>query len=220
MQPYLDSGYAYVAMDLLGTGRSEGVWDPVSRGEGEAIHDVIEHVAALEWCTGNVGMSHYCWSQWNAARTRPPHLKTIGAFDGATDMYRDWMYVSGLPVQGFLNSWLLGSVLLQHQANGIDFEVGHEDRFITDLYSHPTNDEWHRRRSPFRELSRVDIPVFSIGSWGKAALHLRGNFEGFEQITGPKQLLVIGAPSFGATQALFADPDFHEREMLPWYDRH
>src|SRR4051812_4956500 len=67
MQFYLDHGYAYVAMDLPGTGRSDGVWDPVSRDEGEAIHDMIEHVAVQDWSTGAVGMigmSHYSWSQW------------------------------------------------------------------------------------------------------------------------------------------------------------
>ena len=37
-------------------GRSEGVWDPVSRTEGEAIHDMIEHVAGLDWSTGKIGM--------------------------------------------------------------------------------------------------------------------------------------------------------------------
>ena len=36
MQLYLNAGYAYVAMDVPGTGRSEGTWDPVSRAEGEA----------------------------------------------------------------------------------------------------------------------------------------------------------------------------------------
>jgi len=48
----------------------------------EAIHDMIEHVAGLDWPTGKIGMigmSHYCWSQWNAARTQPPHLTCLGA---------------------------------------------------------------------------------------------------------------------------------------------
>jgi predicted acyl esterase len=69
---YLDGGYAYVAMDTPGTGRSEGIWDPVSRADGEAIHDMIEHVAALDWSTGKtgkigmIGMQHYCWSQAEA----------------------------------------------------------------------------------------------------------------------------------------------------------
>jgi uncharacterized protein len=223
MQLYLDEGYAYVAMDVPGTGRSQGKWDPVSREEGEAIHDMIEHVAGLHWSTGNVGMigmSYYCWSQWNAARTRPPHLRTIGAFDGATDMYRDWMYHGGIPIQGFLNAWLFGSVLLQHQANGLDLREGGRGDVIYDIYDHPLDDAWQRRRSPFWELDQIDIPVLSIGAWGKAGLHLRGNITGFQRVTGPKQLLITEAASFPAAQLQFADAEFHRREMLPWYDHH
>ena len=223
MQLYLDEGYAYVAMDVPGTGRSGGKWDPVSRAEGEAIHDMIEHVAAQEWSSGDlgmVGMSYYCWSQWNGARTRPPHLRTIAAFDGATDMYRDWMYQGGIPIQGFLNSWLFGSVLLQHQAAGHDIRGGGRGDVICEMYDHPLDDEWQRRRSPFWELDRVDIPVLPIGAWGKAALHLRGNFTGFERVSGPKRLLVTGADSFAAAQLHYSDAEFHRREVLPWYDHH
>lgn len=164
MQLYLDQGYAYVAMDVPGTGRSEGVWDPVSRTEGEAIHDMIEHVAVQEWSTGRVGMigmSYYCWSQWNAARTRPPSLECLGAFDGATDMYRDWMYQGGIPIHGFLNAWLFGSVLLQHQAEGHPLTEQGRGRAIYDMYEHPLDDAWQRARSPFWELYEVDIPVLS-----------------------------------------------------------
>ncbi|WP_194896507.1 CocE/NonD family hydrolase, partial [Catenulispora pinisilvae] len=223
IQLYLDNGYAYVAMDLPGTGRSEGTWDPVSRGEGEAIHDMIEHVAGQPWSTGAVGMigmSHYCWSQWNAARTRPPHLKTIVAYDGATDMYRDWMYHGGIPIQGFLSSWLFGSVLYQHELKGIDFHVGDKHEFVYDVLSHPLDDEWQRRRSPFWELPEVEIPVFSIGVWGKAALHLRGNFYGYERVSGPKKLLVAHPSGFAAAQQYYFDEQFHRDELLPWYDHH
>jgi uncharacterized protein len=223
IQLYLDAGYAYVAMDTPGMGRSEGVWDPVSRTEGEAIYDMIEHVADLDWSTGMIGMigmSHYCWSQWNTARTKPPHLVTIAAFDGATDMYRDWMYQGGIPIQGFLNSWLFGSVLLQHMANGLPMTENGRDRVIYEMYAHPFDDEWQRRRSPFWELDQVEIPVLSIGAWGKASLHLRGNFEGFRLVKGPKQLLITGAQTFAETQLLFSEEEFHRQELLPWYDHH
>jgi uncharacterized protein len=223
IQLYLDNGYAYVAMDVPGTGRSEGKWDPISRAEGEAIHDMIEHVAAEPWSTGAVGMigmSHYCWSQWNAARTRPPHLKTIVAYDGATDMYRDWMYHGGIPIQGFLSTWLFGSILVQHQIDGIDYHVGDKDKFVYDILSHPFDDEWQRRRSPFWELENIDIPVFSIGVWGKSSLHLRGNFCGFERVRGPKKLLVAHPDGFAAAQMYYFDEGFHRTELLPWYDHH
>ena len=93
------------------------------------------------------------------------------------------------------------------------------DRVIYDMYAHPLDDDWQRRRSPFWELEKIDIPVLSIGAWGKAALHLRGNFMGYERVSGPKQLLVTGAASFAETQRLFADADFHREELLPWYHR-
>ncbi|MGJ9420658.1 CocE/NonD family hydrolase [Massilia sp. CMS3.1] len=223
IQLYLDEGYAYVAMDTPGTGRSEGVWDPVSRTEGEAIHDMIEHVASSDWSTGKIGMigmSYYCWSQWNAARTRPLHLRCLGAYDGATDMYRDWMYQGGIPIQGFLNAWLFGSVLLQHMGSGLSISGNGRSQVIYDMYDHPFDDEWQRRRAPFWELDQVDIPVLSIGAWGKASLHLRGNFEGFRRVKGPKQLLITGAQTFAETQMLFSKEDFHRAELLPWYDHH
>ncbi len=222
MQLYFDEGYAYVAMDVPGTGRSEGNWDPVSRAEGEAIHDMIEYVASLDWAgrIGMSGMSYYCWSQWNAARTRPPHLVTIAVFDGATDMYRDWMYQGGIPIQGFLNAWLFGSVPLQHMGTGLSITDHGRAQVIYDVYDHPFDDEWQRRRSPFWELDQVDIPVLSIGAWGKASLHLRGNVEGFRLVRGPKQLLIAGARTFAETQTLFFEEGFHRAELLPWYDRH
>ncbi len=223
MQLYLDEGYAYVIVDLPGSGRSEGDWDPVSRAEGESIHDAIEHVATLDWCNGSIGMigqSYFCWSQWNAARTRPPHLKTIVAYDGATDMYRDWMYHGGIPAQGFLGTWLIGSVLLQHQAEGHDIRGGNRHEVMPDILSHRFDDAWHRTRAPLRELGDVDIPVFSIGVWGKAGLHLRGNVLGWEAVSGPKKLMIAEPDSFKGAQALFADEQFHRDELLPWYDHH
>lgn len=222
IQFYLDHGYAYVAMDVPGTGRSEGTWDPVSRAEGEAIHDMIEHVAAQEWCTGAVGMigmSYYCWSQWNTARTRPPHLKTIVAYDGATDMYRDWMYQGGIPSQ-FISTWTVGTVLCQHALSGIDFDTGAKSDVLYQMLSHTFDDEWQRRRSPFWELPEVTIPVLSVGAWGKGPLHLRGNFYGYERVAGPKQLLVVHPDTFTGAHQYFFDEDFHRDELLPWYDHH
>ena len=56
MQLYLDEGYAYVAMDTPGMGRSEGVWGPVSRTEGEAhAHLTLALRAARQHQGGNVG---------------------------------------------------------------------------------------------------------------------------------------------------------------------
>ena len=218
---YLDQGYAYVLADVPGTGRSEGAWDPMAKSEGEALCDVIEYVAQQPWCTGKIGtigQSYFCWTCWNIARTCPPHLTTVVAFDGATDHYRDWMYHGGLP-SGFVAGWGFG-VALNHQDNGLDIFGGDRYRFPVNTYSHQFDDEWHRRRSSYWELDRVTVPVLSVGLWGKANLHLRGNITGWEQVRGPKKLLLHECDSYPAAQALMASPEFHEREMLPWYEHH
>jgi uncharacterized protein len=223
IQFYLDHGYAYVIVDLPGSGVSEGIWDPWALSEGESTHDVIEHLATLAWCTGKIGMigqSYYAMSQWNAARTCPPHLVTIAPFDGSSDPYRDWMYQGGIPTQGFLGSWLIGSVMYQHKAMGHDPRGNGRNEVLADVITHHLDDEWQRRRSAFWELSKITIPTFSIGVWGKASLHLRGNVNGYEGVTGPRKLLIAEPDSFHGAQALFDTVAFHEKEMLPWYDHH
>ena len=52
-------------------------------------------------------------------------------------------------VEGFLNTWLYGSVLLQHHGNGLPIVDNGRGDFINDIYQHPFDDEWQRRRSPF-----------------------------------------------------------------------
>jgi predicted acyl esterase len=95
----------------LGEDPSEGNGDAGTREEAEALHDVIEWIAAQEYSTGKIGrtgQSYPCWSQWNAARTRPPHLTTIIAHDGAVDIYRDWMCQAGKPAHLFPLVWIVG----------------------------------------------------------------------------------------------------------------
>jgi uncharacterized protein len=219
---YTEHGYAYLWADVPGSGRSDGVWDPVSRTEGEALYDIIEWAAQQDWSTGRVGMigeSYYCWSQWNAARMRPPSLVTIAAFDGGCDLYRDWLYKGGIPDFGFISSWT-ASVLLQHQAMGMPIDGGNRHLHLSNVYSHPFDDEWHRERSPFWELDQVTIPALSVGVWPKGSLHMRGNVEGFRRLGGPKKLLMIGAANAGEAQKLYSTEEFHEREILPWYEHH
>lgn len=219
---YVEHGYAYLWLDVPGSGRSEGTWEPVSRAEGEAIAEVVEWAAAQDWCTGDVGMigqSYFCWSAWNVARVGAEHLRTIVAFDGSTDLYRDWMYRGGIPDLGFGTSWA-ATVMLQHQATGHPIDGGDRDRFVPDMYRHPLDDAWHRTRSPFWELDSVTIPVLSIGSWIKGPLHLRGNVEGFRRVAGPRALLVLAARSPNEVQSLYASEEFHAREIMPWYDRY
>ena len=97
---YLTSrGYAHVIAQARGTGKS---------GEGMAMapnvfdhYDLIEWMAAQDWCDGNIGMtglSNYGAHQLIAASQQPPHLKAIFPQDPG------WCY-------GFFREMNLGGVM-------------------------------------------------------------------------------------------------------------
>ncbi len=73
-------GYAICNPDARGIAESGGdsfLWD---RQEGRDCHDLIEWLAAQDWCTGKVAMSgtsYLAASQWFTAAEQPPHLTAI-----------------------------------------------------------------------------------------------------------------------------------------------
>ncbi len=61
-----EHGYAYVRMDVRGSGKSEGVYNFLDAEEQRDYYETIEWIARQAWCDGNVGglgQSYYAWSQ-------------------------------------------------------------------------------------------------------------------------------------------------------------
>ncbi len=225
---YVQQGYVYVLADARGTGASDqGVWEYFGPEEQTDLYDAIEWIADQDWCTGKVGMigqSYFGMAQWSAAIQAPPSLTCIAPYDAKIDHYRDGQFHGGIPAFGLPIIWSFGV-----RYNHLNGPPGPESaaRLKTDLVqamlAHPTDDEFWRLRSPYWGLAGSTVPTFSIGSWGKNALHLRGNLIGYELTSGPKKLLVeeAGQPvRLGAVRAQqdFERPDFHEKVLLPWYD--
>ena len=89
---WVNHGYAIAHVDARGSGNSDG--DAVCMGaqEAEDAHDVIEALAKLPWCNGNVGMagnSYLAIMQWQAAAQNPPSLKAIAPWEGSGDIFRE-----------------------------------------------------------------------------------------------------------------------------------
>ena len=62
-----DQGYAYVHMDVRGSGQSGGVYNFFDREEQQDYYECFEWVGRQDWCNGKVGgigQSYYAWSQW------------------------------------------------------------------------------------------------------------------------------------------------------------
>ena len=91
---------------------------------------------------------------------------------------------------------------------------------VGEIINHALDDEFWRERSPYWRLDKIKCPVLSIGHWGKMGLHLRGNILGYEEVKAPKKLVVTGARNTFEAHKMFDQIEFHEKELLPFYDLH
>jgi putative CocE/NonD family hydrolase len=214
---WVDKGYVYVHADARGAGQSEGLYERFSPDELHDLYDMVEWCGTQPWSNGRVGMigeSYYGIVQWFAAAQKPPHLACIAPYDASTDLYRNSVFKGGIYFTSFQNHWYSNSVRNRHL---LDYaERPQRDDYMSydymlDQVRHPTFDEyWEGRRA---DLSKIDVPVFSIGNWGGTTVHLLGNIQGYLEVKGPKKLLV----NVGDAQLMFLDP-YVEEQLTRWYD--
>jgi putative CocE/NonD family hydrolase len=220
---YVERGFAYVHLDVRGTGKSGGEYGFFDRRERRDLYESIEWIAQQPWSSGKIGgigHSYYAASQWCMAAERPPHLTCIAPYDGHFDFCGGWAYTGGIP-STFMTEWWNNNVRLINRfpANGAPArELPLDLSYI--ISQHPTRDAFWEERSIHEALRDVTIPVFSIGVWAKLDLHLAGNIMGFERVAGERKLLVSGVPSMTAALVEFESPAFHERVLLPFYERY
>lgn len=226
IQWFVERGYAYVLLDVRGTGSSrQGTWAVLDQHEQNDLYDVIEWIAAQPWSTGKVGMigeSYFGASQWLAAAAQPPHLACIAPYDAFVDPYREAVFHGGIACVGFASWWSFDTrarTLLDQPTmmpdDGMSFDL------IAAMMRHPTEDEFWLERSAERKFHLIHTPFFSIGNWKMVGLHTRGNLLAFEQINAPKKLLMnAGAEGGNGTddsQRIFDSLEFHE-VLLRFYD--
>ena len=219
---YLAQGYAYMHMDVRGSGRSGGQYRYMSAKEQRDIAEVIAWIVRQRWSNGRVGgigQSYYARMQWCVAGLNPPGLACIAPYDGNVDTYRNSAYTGGIPGE-FPSIWynMNTRVLNATPASGppriIDWD------YVRAVRQHPTYDAFWKERAPLERLHQARVPVFSIGVWRKVDLHLNGNIVGFERYGGPKKLLVFGSANVHAAVQDYSSVAFHERWLLPFYDHY
>jgi predicted acyl esterase len=220
---YVGQGYAYVHLDIRGTGKSGGRYGFMDPRERRDLYEVIEWIAAQDWSNGRVGgigMSYYCAAQWMMLSQRPPHLTCAAAYDGHYDPYLGWAYPGGV-LSTFVSHWWNNSVRVANKfpANGsgprdVDVDIP------ALLLAHPERDSFWAERSFEDELAGVTIPVYSIGNWAKRELHLGGNLRAFQLLAGPKKLRLLDLPSGAVALELFETVEFHSEVLLPFYDHY
>jgi uncharacterized protein len=219
---YADNGYAYIHMDVRGSGRSAGSFGFLDRKDHEDLYDVIEWSGRQPWCNGRVGgigQSYFCMSQWFMGAMSPPSLACLGAHDGLSDIYRAGTHHGGIPCDFFPGYWWYQNRFInRYPASG---PARDQDTDLTAMIAaHPMYDDFWRERSAWEVLDRIKVPLYSSGVWAKMQLHTRGNIDGYLRARGPKKLRMSGVPNAWAAAAEFASVDFHKRVLLPFYDHY
>jgi putative CocE/NonD family hydrolase len=220
---YVQQGYVYAHMDLRGCGKSAGEFRLLDANEQRDLFDVIEWLGTQDWSNGRVGglgQSYFCMVQWWMGILKPPALRCLGAFDGLNDPYRASVYQGGI-LGDFFGSywWNQNRIINRNPANG---EHPREQTFDLNLeiQKHPTYDTFWRERCAAERLEEIEVPLYSVGIWGKVDLHTRGNIEGFRRARGAKKLRMNGPVNAFAANREFNSAEMHQKLLLPFYDHY
>ncbi len=207
-------GYAFVAVDCRGRGKSEGAWRAFFNDPDDG-HDVVEWVARQPWCTGKVGttgLSYAGWTQWAAASRRPEHLACMVSSSAAGRWQQEIPYTSGC-FQLFFGWWVYAVRRRINERGGLT-EIDWDDVLQTlplesigdfidptgqtwrDLMDHDTlDDQWRSIRFDDR-YDQIDVPCLHVTGWYDLE-DLTGAFHHYERMmaaspAADRQRLIVG----------------------------
>lgn len=106
---FVSRGYAYVVVDVRGTGASFGSRDSFrSPRERDDFRAVMDWVVAQDWCNGRLGatgISYVGAAADFAATTGHPALKAIAPISAVWDTWLDHLYPGGLLLTNLAHSY-------------------------------------------------------------------------------------------------------------------
>lgn len=174
-------GYAICNPDPRGIAHSEGDSAMFGRQEGKDCHDLIEWLAARDWCTGEIGMSgtsYLAIAQWFTAAEQPPHLTAINPCEGFSDVYRDLVMRGGMPDTGFAERLQHNSYAGNHRREDI----------LAEVERHPLlNELWVDKIARF---DKITVPAYVVASYSNT-LHTPGTFRAWNRIASDEKWLRI-----------------------------
>jgi uncharacterized protein len=178
----VDRGYALAIEDVRGRYESEGSFEPLTQ-EPQDGDDTLNWIAAQPWSDGKIAMmggSYLGIVQWKAALTGNPHLKAIFPVVSGDDDYRDRFYSEGgamkigsrvlwasqnLRVSGYIPPDFTKYVRLLPLRRTDHAATGRATSYLQNALNHPSYDDFWQSTSTRTHLSKVRVPVFSVGGW-------------------------------------------------------
>ncbi|HEU4598994.1 MAG TPA: CocE/NonD family hydrolase, partial [Solirubrobacterales bacterium] len=216
-EPWQQAGYAAVIYDVRGRGKSEGEWLPQENEPADA-YEVVEWVAAQEWCDGKVGVtgiSYLGGMVWRTLSSRPPHL--VAAISTAPEgRWQEecpyqfgclWLYyeywLSLVRRRIFDRSRDVARMVETLPVSAAGELLDTSSAGWQEILDHDTLDEvWAGRR--FDGEYDYDVPVLHVGGWFDRDAPT-GLYHHYEQMleTSPardRQWLIVGPWSHGGAR--------------------
>jgi putative CocE/NonD family hydrolase len=223
-------GYASMLVDLRGTGSSDGTpRPPFDAGDADDGVAAVAWAARQPWCTGAVGMWGVSYGAITALRTasrQPRELKAIIPVMGTADPGADLIHPGGSRgCLGPLGIWGMSTLLClllppldEHRAPAGQARwrerLEHVEPYLLDLHRRgPADPVW---RSRAVNAGAITTPAMCVAGWRD--LFCDGSIRAYEQIRGPKQLLVGPWMHTPPHESPFHPADFHGL-ALRWWDR-
>lgn len=178
---YAGHGYASIRVDIRGHGNSDGVpgdeYDAQEHADGL---EVIDWIAAQDWCTGKVGMFGISWGGFNSlqlASYRPEPLKAIVTVCSADDRYdNDVHYFGGSMLAVDQLAWAATMLAFESRspdprAVGDAWKQMWLDRlekmepYLDGWMKHQLRDDYWKHGSVCEDYSAIDAAVMTVGGW-------------------------------------------------------
>ena len=176
-------GFAYVGVNVRGSGCSGGVFDVFNAAQAADGYDVVETVARQPWVKhgrpGMIGLSYSGITQLYVAATRPPSLAAVTPLSVIEDPW-DQQWPGGIYNTGFTQSWLAsrddeaagGAQWVKDRIAGGDSTCADNlelrtqnipfEAFARSLVRRPVDAD---ARNLSRLARKIQAPVYLTGAW-------------------------------------------------------
>jgi len=178
---FVGRGYAYMGLNLRGTGCSEGTFDFFQPQEAADGARAIDWITRQPWSDAKVGMigkSYPGITQLFVAEQQPKGLVAIAPGHFFGDAYRDIARPGGVANLGFSSLWsFVGRPSYEFEsspaqvasgdttcANGSTAALRGNNPFVQ-LLQHPYDDALYAQRSPITHLDRIRVPMLATLAW-------------------------------------------------------
>ncbi len=230
---FAQRGYAFVHLNVRGTGNSSGYsTDEYTIHETQDGVDAIGWLGQQSWCTGKVGMLGASYSGFNTlqvASEAPPELKAIAPAYFTDRRYTDDCHYKGGCLRGYYDFMAYGLSMVGMnglpplpEAAGSDWSDIWQTRlekcepYLLKWFAHQTEDPYWAVGSIAGHYHKIKAASMLLAGWNDG--YLNPPFRVFEQLAAPKKLL-IGPWSHTYPDESHCGPriDIHF-ELLRWWD--